>query len=225
MSAVSKASALSLLSGVIFIALVFWGLPGPKAGKINNPVASYGQVVLTGVDGKRCSIQAGFELNGKRYTTSQIPYARGLCSYRLGQRVPLAYNRLDPSQSAALQKVTDHPLWPALLAGVIFAGSLVWLLTLLLPRLSFERSAPKSTKKDPPAPQSKRKQNPVPDPETKPDAELVPDPGAPSDSPSSSGSKTPTIPRSGVTPPGWYPARGRLRWWNGQRWTDNWQDL
>lgn len=224
MSRLAKALTLCLLSGAALIALLLWGLPGPKAGKIQNPVPGYGQVLLTGVDGKRCSIQAGFNLAGKRYTTSQIPYSRDLCSYRLGQRVPIAYNRLDPTEAAALQKVTDHPIWPAMIAGTLFALSLLWLFLILLPRL---RSALRTSSSPPP--EERPAQKPAPSPKPKVSKKKPPEPPPEADTPkppsTSAEPKAPIIPRSGITPPGWYPVRGRLRWWNGQRWTDNWQEL
>lgn len=217
MSSLFKAALLTVVGGLLFLGLLLWGLPGPKAGPIQNPVATSGQVVLTGVDGKRCSIQARFEVKGKSFTTRQVTYSPELCRYRLGQVIPIAYDRSRPENSAALQKVVDHPVWPALLAGLLALSGLLWLALLLKPWSKFAKSPPRTA---PRRSEAKQKPPPVTGAAASKPASPRQEPVAPSQDPDNKV----IPPRSGITPPGWYSTRGRLRWWNGQRWTDNWQD-
>lgn len=196
------------VSGVLFFGLLFWGLSGPSAGPIQNPLPASGTVALTGVDGdgaqRRCSVQALFEVEGKRYLTRQREYSPELCRFRLGERIELAYNSALPAQSAVLQRISDPPLWPALLAGLPF---LVFLPTSILLGAAAWRSRPA------------RRLASAADQVTGGDALA-----APESSTVKPRSERQLRPTPGLTPPGWYRHRGRLRWWDGGRWTDNWQD-
>lgn len=226
---------LCLLSGILTVLLLIWGLPGPRAGNIANPRPAQGRVVLTGFDGsgvaRRCSVQAAFEVKGSRYTSAQLPYSKDLCGYRLNQIVPVAYNSLKPAESAALLRVSDHPLWPALLSAGLFIFSGLALLGILLRLRSRPGRAPSvdssAQPKQPALPaESTPPKTPVSSAESAPPKTSAPPVEGPPHKEPASGSGEASeviVPRSGITPPGWYPRRGRLCWWNGTRWTDNWQ--
>lgn len=193
-----KAAATTTALAVMLAAFLIWGAPGPTAGEINNPRSTIGTVALVDQENpKLCSIQASFTLKGRYYTTGQSEYGERLCRFKLGQSVQLAYNYKSPSQAKALQPVSDPPLWPAFIVGVLLLLSTAWLIS-ELPRR--QKAPPQADQEKKVAPAKKDRGN-----DTEPAQEAAVQP-------------------TEKDPPGWYPAGGgRLRWWNGSRWTDNYQ--
>lgn len=189
---------------VIFAGLLLWGLSGPSAGMIANPVEAQGTVALTDQEGqgrdRRCSVQAIYEVGGKGYGTSQLPYQKTLCKYQLGDSIAVVYDQKKPSRSAALKTITDPPLWPAYLSGALLLLGLLWVAALYKPARG----------KKPPMQESKNGKG----------QEELETKNRPAPKAASARTSNPTD----KDPAGWYPARGgRLRWWNGSKWTDNYQ--
>ena len=202
MQAVKKPALVASVAALALLLSLGWLARGPQAGAIKNPLAVKGQVAAIMKDGGSCSLQAWFELKGRRYYTGQLPYSKQLCSYKLGQSILLAYDRQNPAKSQAMQKVSQPKAWPAWLAGLIL------LISLMMVAYRWPRKDRTAKEKIP-----IQKEQPVLAPEEKPKLKAP-----------ASGDFARTRSPGAKDKAGWYPTRsGRLRWWDGSRWTENYQ--